>query len=347
MNNAYFAALNSSQGFISYFDKIFSPDELNRIYILKGGPGTGKSYLMKHIGKKAEAMGYKTEYFLCSSDPSSLDGIIIPELSCAIIDGTSPHLTDPIYPGAVEQIINLGEFFNTDVLTLQKEKISSLINAKKELYRRAYAFLRCGGSLQREYDSAVCPYVLYKKMTDNISRLCKTMPNGNGYTESVRIISSYTTQGAVSLDTFYDNAKERFVIKDKYGTSKIYLSALLHKLREKERTVCISYCPDTPECINGIYLPDTKTSFTVKCDNVRYDGKTINMGRFLNNDGISACKKRLRFIKNAHASVIDEALSYLSAVKALHAEAEEIYTASMNFEKKEKLTRKLAGAILG
>ncbi|MBR6535403.1 MAG: hypothetical protein IKT65_07470 [Clostridia bacterium] len=344
-SNAYFAASNSSCGFISYFNKIFSCEELNKIYILKGGPGTGKSHLMSYIGKTADKLGYNTEYFLCSSDPGSLDGIIIPELKTAIIDGTSPHMTDPIYPGAVEEIINLGEFFNVEMLEDQREKIISLINAKKELYRRAYTFLGCAGSLQREYDSTVCPYVLYQKMSDYISRLCRRVPTLQQYKESVRITKAYSTDGVVTLDTFYENAAERFVIKDKYRISGVFFLQLLNKLKEKNQAVTVSYCPDTPERIDGIYLPDSKISFTIMMPNEEKNGKIINMDRFIKNDSISVCKKRLRFIQNAHTSVLNEALSYLAAVKALHAETEDIYIHAMDFERKERFERKLSKRI--
>ena len=78
-NNGYFAAANTRGGFVSFFDKIFSEDECGRTYILKGGPGVGKSTFMKKLAKLSEDKGYTCEYFYCSSDPSSLDGIIIKE----------------------------------------------------------------------------------------------------------------------------------------------------------------------------------------------------------------------------------------------------------------------------
>ena len=40
----YFAGGNTARGFYSLFDS--SLEGLNRIFILKGGPGTGKSFLM-------------------------------------------------------------------------------------------------------------------------------------------------------------------------------------------------------------------------------------------------------------------------------------------------------------
>ena len=41
----YFAAANTYKGFISYFDTVFDPEKVSRLYVLKGGPGTGKTAL--------------------------------------------------------------------------------------------------------------------------------------------------------------------------------------------------------------------------------------------------------------------------------------------------------------
>ena len=67
------------------------------------------------------------EYFHCSSDPNSLDGIIINDLKIALIDGTAPHTLEPKYAGAVEMIINIGDFFDEKRLILQKNEISGII----------------------------------------------------------------------------------------------------------------------------------------------------------------------------------------------------------------------------
>ena len=81
---------NTSKGFYSYYDNIIEKDA-NRIFILKGGPGTGKSSLMKKIAKEMLEKGYEVEYHHCSSDNNSIDGIVIPKLRVAMIDGTAPH----------------------------------------------------------------------------------------------------------------------------------------------------------------------------------------------------------------------------------------------------------------
>ena len=71
----FFAAANTEEGFYSIFESVFPPSALDKIFIIKGGPGTGKSTLMRQIAEYACGRGYSPELYYCSSDTSSLDGI--------------------------------------------------------------------------------------------------------------------------------------------------------------------------------------------------------------------------------------------------------------------------------
>ena len=61
---SYFASANSFEGFKSNFAKIFAPEEYERIYIIKGGPGTGKSSLMKRISENLRCKDVTLTKFL-------------------------------------------------------------------------------------------------------------------------------------------------------------------------------------------------------------------------------------------------------------------------------------------
>ena len=75
-----FLAANSGEGFVSYFSDCYNYADGWRAYIIKGGPGTGKSSFMKYVTAKAQERGYDIELCPCSSDPDSLDGVIIKEI---------------------------------------------------------------------------------------------------------------------------------------------------------------------------------------------------------------------------------------------------------------------------
>lgn len=92
----FFLGANSGEGFQSLYGGFTNPARLRDLMVLKGGPGVGKSTLMKYIGKRAEEAGEDVEYIWCSGDPDSLDAVWLPRLGIAAVDGTSPHDTAPL-----------------------------------------------------------------------------------------------------------------------------------------------------------------------------------------------------------------------------------------------------------
>lgn len=92
----YFLGANSPTGFYSLYDELIDRDTAQSVYIIKGGAGCGKSSFMRRIGRQAEAAGLATQYIVCSGDPGSLDGLILPELNTAFVDGTAPHAAAPL-----------------------------------------------------------------------------------------------------------------------------------------------------------------------------------------------------------------------------------------------------------
>ena len=122
---AYFAAANGRDGFYSYFKECFDRPEIEKLYVIKGAPGTGKSKFMNDVSALAEAKGGYVKYYYCSSDPNSLDGVIARTESgaVAILDGTAPHNRDAVIPGAIDEIANLGDAFDSDKLKIDKQKI--------------------------------------------------------------------------------------------------------------------------------------------------------------------------------------------------------------------------------
>jgi hypothetical protein len=133
----YFAGGNTARGFHSLYES--NLQGLERLFILKGGPGTGKSSLMKKIGKQWVERGFDIEFLHCSSDNDSIDGVLIPALKVGIVDGTAPHIIEPKAPGAVEEYINLGTAWDTKSLKHQKNRIQNLTIQITRAFQNAYA----------------------------------------------------------------------------------------------------------------------------------------------------------------------------------------------------------------
>lgn len=87
----FFVGANSGEGFRNLFPELVDVEDTYDLMVLKGGPGVGKNTFMREIGRTMEEAGAAVEYLWCSGDPDSLDGVVIPELRCAVADGTPPH----------------------------------------------------------------------------------------------------------------------------------------------------------------------------------------------------------------------------------------------------------------
>ena len=90
-NIQYFLGGNTPAGFYSLYHQLSDPTRTRALYIVKGGPGSGKSTLMRRVERHAQAAGLETQEVLCSGDPDSLDAVILPQLGAAVVDGTSPQ----------------------------------------------------------------------------------------------------------------------------------------------------------------------------------------------------------------------------------------------------------------
>ena len=92
----FFAGANSGDGFQNLFPEVVDLEDTCDLMVLKGGPGVGKNTFMREIGRTMEAAGTPVEYLWCSGDPDSLDGVVLPEIRCAVVDGTAPHVMAPL-----------------------------------------------------------------------------------------------------------------------------------------------------------------------------------------------------------------------------------------------------------
>jgi len=93
----------TSAGAYDFIPSITS--RLNRRMLINGLPGTGKSTLMKALGREAEKRGIDVLYGWCGLDPEGVDLVQFPELSVCLFDATQPHAYDPEHEG--DEIVDL------------------------------------------------------------------------------------------------------------------------------------------------------------------------------------------------------------------------------------------------
>ena len=163
MDRTYFLAANSGRGFFSLYEGF--PPEGAFLHIIKGGPGTGKSGFMRRIRQAAWDRGLDTETVLCSGDPDSLDGLYIPALKLAWVDGTAPHVREPEVFGGNADYVNLGIFCKTPLAEEDRERATALTKAYRACYAQAAEKLAEGKRLHDELEAVYKPYVDFDALT--------------------------------------------------------------------------------------------------------------------------------------------------------------------------------------
>jgi len=342
-SNAYFAASNSTAGFISYYEEIFRASRIGHIWAVKGGPGTGKSRFLHDVSDYAIARGWTCEYIYCSSDPDSLDAVILTKEgseSIALLDATAPHLFEPICPGAREDIVNLGQFWNREALAARRGEIEQLNREKGDAYRRAYRYLSGFGDMHTNRDLLVAPYIKRAKIAAQAQKLLKDLPDGEDYLAEPALIHSVGMRGEVGFDTYFHKAEEIYIVTDCHGAAQYLMMELGKLANEKRLRIRISHDPVESEKIDGLFLCESGIAFVVcpeeECD---YPHHLISMRRFVDTTSMKCIRQELRSLNRISRALRGEALDALEKVREVHFRLEDIYSSAMNFEAKEAFTK--------
>ncbi len=353
MNQGYFLGSSGKNGFFSCFSQLTPKIEGQYTFIIKGGPGTGKSSMMKKIASQIEDMDIECERIFCSSDPSSLDGVIIPSLRVSIADGTSPHTIDPDYPGATGEIVNLGDCWNKKHLFENKEKIIELTDKNKACHMRSRRFIESAFSIFGDGEK-ICRGCLDEgRLMRYASRLANRhfkKPNGKIGLEKIRLLDAVTPKGYYFLwETVGSLCDEIIAFDDDFGVAA---SVLIDRLRAYALASGYSVISSPSVCREGairhIIIKELSLGFFTAdklCDLNINPTKTVSLRRFYSPEELLAHRARLSFSKKAAKELLNEAVCALKMAKDVHDELEAVYIEAMDFEKTEKITKALTERI--
>lgn len=127
----YFAEGITTRGYISLLPNMMP--SWQRAYVLLGGPGTGKSTVIKIIGLELLDRGYDIDFLRSARDPDSMAGFIIPHKGLAMLDAMEVSPLRWRAPGVIEKFVDFSVFCNEVDLEKQRTSILKLENELQEL----------------------------------------------------------------------------------------------------------------------------------------------------------------------------------------------------------------------
>lgn len=345
-----FPGANTSNGFYSYFDYII-PKDINRIFCLKGGPGVGKSSLMKKIARDFSERGYDVEVFPCSSDPGSLDAVLIKKLKVVLLDGTAPHVVDPKIPGAIDEIINFGEFWNVDNLEKNKMEILQCNKNIGSCFQRAFKYLKAAEpifyDIEVKYSDAMDFGKLNKFTDDFIESIFKDVKNKEELSIARHLFGTAITPiGHIDYgDNLLQDAEKVYYLQGKIGCGKTtFLKRVYDKAIQKGLNVEVFHYPLIPEKIESIMIRDLNIAITTS--SLFKDEEIIDLNSFLNEEKLNQYLEELEVDEKILDEMINYAISNLKKAKLNHDIIEGYYIPNMNFAKADDLKEELVERIL-
>lgn len=348
----FFLGANAPSGFVSHFDKLYDPENGWRCYIIKGGPGTGKSGLIKKIIQLTSELNHEIIY--CSSDPDSLDGVIFPDKKISIADGTSPHVIEPLYPGAVETIVNLGDYWDVKGIASHTQEIIKYTKACSVLHQRSARLRDAAGTHIADNSRHCFDCVNYEKLQHYIKNVATkefSHESGTG-TDRLRYLTGITPKNVVG---FWENIENKYdkiyIIEDEFGVvSRKFMSEIRNACHAKKLDIITCLCPMSVEDkVDHILIPSLSLAFVTRNSwhNVPFKGtKTIHARRFTDEEVLRQNRQRFGFNRKASRELMKEAVALLADAKGTHDILESFYTPYMDFDAIGKRAETLAKEIL-
>ena len=332
---------NTANGSFNFFDNIIQ-DNINRIFCLKGGPGVGKSSLMKKIAQEYIKKGYDVELHYCPSDPSSLDAVLIKKLGVVLLDGTAPHVVDPKNPGAIDEIINLGDYWNVESLEKNKLEIVEVGKDISESFRRAYKYLKSAEPIYLDIEEKYRNSMDFGKInmyTDNfIEALFNGISSSGEYKKERHLFGTAITPiGHVDYtDSILSQVEKIYYLDGEIGTGKTtFLTKVYKKAVEKGMSVEIYHYPLIKEKLETIIINDLDIAITISD---LFKGKEkIDFNQFINKNKLSNYKDEIEFDKKVFDELLGYAIDNLKLAKSKHDIIEAYYVPNMNFNEVEEL----------
>lgn len=351
----FFPGGNTSLGFFSYYNYLIPPDA-TRIMIIKGGPGVGKSSFMKALAMEMGELGFDVELHHCSSDNNSLDGVVFPQIEVALLDGTSPHIVDPRHPGAVDEIIHLGDYWDEKGIRRSKKEIIELNQEIGRNFNRAYRYLKAAKEIYDDLEIVNSEGLEVGRANKIAAELIEELFFGYQAADQPGRLrklfaSAITPEGFQNfLPGLLETQSRVFSVSGGVGSGKAtLLNKVLAAALEKGFNCEGFYCAFDPYKLEHIIIPEIGAAFTTSIEPHSYP---LGKANRIDMDQCIAAYIQMKYgaLINSELKIVGDFLEtgikFIAKAKRFHDQMEEYYIPNMNFTAIAELRKHIFERIL-
>ena len=339
MVSTFFLGACAVGGFVSHYDSLLQ--EGLPLTVIKGGSGCGKSTFMRAIGRAAEERGLDVCYILCSSDPDSLDGVLLPQVPIAFVDGTAPHVLEPKLCGGSMNYLNFGAFYDSTAMQRNEAAILEVQAANSAQYGYVTACLNAVAQMNAALDNATQGDYYQEEMEAIASCIAlSALREGDDWAEeSRRFLSAVTPKGLTVCSGSPGALCERvYVLRDDYGLAPRLLGTLMERIRQVDCSRILCYTPLRPEGQpSHVLLPSAGVAVVSESADFPYTGPC-----FCHIDLNSTLPPKLRasveFYLEERRRLLGQPVQHMAEAKRLHDRMEALCKPYVDFAAVTALT---------
>lgn len=345
----FFLGANSGGGFYSLFHQLAADSDTYDLMILKGCPGNGKATFMRRIGTVLEAAGADVEYIRCSGDGTSLDGVLFPGLRCGVVDGTAPHILEPVYPLAVQRYVDLSRFCDVAAAKAASAEIVRCVSEANAADARAGHAMMAAAQMERgirmEAAKSLEKEKLVRRFDGIVARELRRRGGERGRVFR-RFLGGPTAKGCIwRFDSVEALCSRVYELDDSFGLVAEALAGICEAAAGKGWDVIACLSPAEPDRMEHLLVPGLGLGFVTSCSGMRYPGTPYRRIRV---DAMTEIINRgkLRFEGKLAALLKEEAMAALREAGEARERLEEIYRPYVDFDGVEALAAVEASRLL-
>ena len=344
----FFLGANSGGGVCQLFDQLTEDRTAHDLIILKGCPGNGKSTFIRKIGEVMQESGLDVEYIRCSGDPASLDGVLMPQLRCGVVDGTAPHVLEPLYPLAIQRYVDLSRFCD---VTAAKAAVGEIMRRNAEAAAadgRAGHVLMAAAQMMKGVRAEAAASLDRTKLARRFAGIAarELRRRGEGGVIRKRFLGGPVADGFHwCFDSVETLCARIYELEDTYGLAAEELERMSNAAVEKGWDVIVCLSPLEPECPEHLLIPGLGFGVVTSRPGMLYPRTTYRRVRV--DAMISAEGRGKRKLESKLVSQLQkEAVAALAEAREARMRLEEIYRPYVDFDGVETLAAVEASRLL-
>lgn len=248
---------------------------------------------------------------------------------------------DPKIPGAVDGIINLGDFWNEEGIRKNRKEIENASAEISRIFERAYRYLKAAASI---YEDTSAIY----NLAENIGKF-NTVANDIEYSlfkgmdisqeegrQRSLFASAITPEGLKNhLDTIVTTSRV-YALKCAEGKSgEKLLNRIVRAAIERGLDVECFYCAFNPAKVEHIVIPGLEVSFTTSNAYHNLSSNiymTLDLNEYTDGNILEKYQEIIEYNRTEFDMLLERAIYTIGKAKALHDELESYYVTNMDFE---------------